>query len=151
MRQSELPRTFSCKFFPLKTLSIRITFSARRGTTGDGRHDADRVAILGSRIFLVEETDILVVQVHVHEAANFSFVGKKMFLQLGKRTRQAAERLAHRGRATLDAGLLPCKLAERRRNQNLYGHTFVSPLLDSGCGSPVALNVSSKERVPPKQ
>src|SRR5579863_2550374 len=100
-------------------------------TTGDRRHDADGVAVLGSRIFLVEETDVLVVHIDVHEAANFPLVRKEMLLQLGKRPGQVAERLAHRGRVTLDAGLLSGKLAKRRRNQNLYGHTSVSSLLHS--------------------
>src|SRR5260221_6642450 len=117
-------------------MTTQVHFSATLGTASDGRHDADRVAVLGSRIFLVEETDVLVVQVHIHEAANFSFVGIEMLPQLGKRARQAAERLAHRGRAALDAGLLSSKLAERRRNHNLYGHTVVSPLLDSGGVNP---------------
>src|ERR1700693_3002235 len=82
------------RFLASLGMTTQDNFSASGRTAGDGRHDADRVAILSWRIFLVQETNILVVQVHIHEAANFPFLGEEMLPQLGKRTRQAAERLA---------------------------------------------------------
>jgi hypothetical protein len=42
-------------------------------------------------------------------------------------------------------------LAERRRNQNLYGHTVVSPLLGSGHSSLVALTILSDAWNPPNK
>ena len=103
------------------------TTAGQGGTAGDGRHDADRVTVFRGSIFFGEVTDVLVIHVDIHEAANFSFIRKQMLFQLGIRPGQAAKRLTHGGRVTFEAGLLPGKLAKRRWNHNLYGHTDVSP------------------------
>ena len=68
-----------------------------------------------------------------HKTANFSFVGKKMPPQVGKTwlsgCRKAPRRQWQRCHTSMLPGLPSRKLAERRRNHNLYGHTIVSPLL----------------------
>src|ERR1019366_8531520 len=107
---------------------------------GDRRHDADRVSVLGSRIFLVQEANVLVIQIYIHEAADSSVVGIEMLAQLGEARRQSAERLAHRGGVTFDARLLSGELAKRRRNQDLNSHTMLPPSQRRGGGFPLALN-----------
>src|ERR1019366_2799663 len=104
-------------------------------TAGDRRHDADRVSVLGSRIFLVQEANVLVIQIYIHEAADSSVVGIEMLAQLGEARRQAVKRLAHRGGATFDARLLSGELAKRRRNQDLYSHTMLLPSRITGANS----------------
>src|SRR5579864_3014950 len=111
MRQFGLPRTFSSNSFHCAHVTLLAGRPAR-----DGRYDADCVSVLGARIFLFEEADVLVVQIDVHEAANFSLVREEVLSQLGKTRCQAAERLSHGGRVTFDAGLLSSELAKRRGN-----------------------------------
>src|ERR1700687_868921 len=109
---------------------------------GDGWHDADRVPILGGRILFVEEAYVLIVQIHIHKAANFSLFGVEVLAEFGEGPRQAAQRLAHCSGAAFDTRLLSCELAERRRNQDLYGHTVISPLIEHPSLTPYLDSVS---------
>src|ERR1039457_5766549 len=108
------------------------------GPAGDRRHDADCVSVHGSRIFLFQKANVLVVQIRIHRAASSSVIGKEMLAQLSKGGSQMAERLARRDGTTFDAGLSAGKLAQRRRNQYFYGHARIPPLNRQwiGCCSP---------------
>ena len=58
-----------------------------RGLTpspGDGRNDADRIAILRWRIFLLQIANVFVVEIHVDEAADFSVIRVQMLVQFAE-------------------------------------------------------------------
>jgi len=101
-----------------------------RSPACDGWYDADRIPVLGARILFVEEAYILIIQINIHKTADSSLIGVEMLAQLGKAACQTAERLTYRSRATFNARLPSGELAERRRNQDLYGHTVISPLIE---------------------
>src|ERR1700704_1427096 len=67
-----------------KALGVSAATAAMRygGTSGDGWHDADGVAVLCWRIFFCQITNIFVVYVYVDEAAQLAFFGEQMFAQV---------------------------------------------------------------------
>src|SRR6266851_289747 len=106
------------------------SFRARRSRNAarDGRNDTYRVAVLRWRVFLRQIADVFVIHVHVHEAAQFAFLGKEKLAQLGELLSEMAERFAHCRSLKLRRSALPRIRAKRRRNHHFHGH-FVSPLL----------------------
>src|SRR4029077_10916845 len=71
----------------LRTSSgVRVATTAmhKTGASGDGGHDADGVAILGRGVFLGQIANVLIVDVNIHKAAQFSVLGKQMLAQLAK-------------------------------------------------------------------
>src|SRR6266851_5459969 len=94
-------------------------------------HDADSVAVLGGSIFFGQITNVFVVYIHVHEAAQFAVVGEEMLAQIAKFRGQASQRLADRRRLDLRGIALPCVSAKRRRNNHLHSHR-VSPDVSAG-------------------
>src|SRR5258705_10292306 len=69
-----------------KALGVGTATTGMRcsGTSGDGWHDADRVAVLCWRIFFCQITNILVVYVYVDEAAQLAFFGEQMLAQVAE-------------------------------------------------------------------
>src|SRR5258708_30789742 len=95
-------------------------------SSGYRGHDADGVAVLGGSIFFGQITNVFVVYIHVHEAAQFAIVGEEMLAQIAKFRGQASQRLADRGGLDLRGIALPGVSAKRRRNNHLHSHR-VSP------------------------
>src|ERR1700747_3161812 len=74
-------RKVCARILPLRAnLDVRVATTAihETGAAGDGRHDADGVAILGRGVFLGQVANVLIVDVDIHEAAQFSVLGKQM-------------------------------------------------------------------------
>src|SRR5260370_26265493 len=72
-------------------------------TACNGRNNANGVAILRGRILFREITNILVVHVHIDEAAQFAVFGKEMFAQFPELRGQMAERFPDSLGAELDS------------------------------------------------
>src|SRR2546428_12395662 len=96
----------------------------RRGfhTSRDRRNDADRVARLHRCLIALEIPDILVVHVHVHEAAQLSFVRVQVFPKTVVLPRELGQQLTDSAAADLYRLLLVREWPERRGNQNLVRH-----------------------------
>ena len=95
---------------------------------GDGRNDADRVAVLRRRILLRQITDIFVVDVDVHEAAQLAVFGKKMSPQIGELGCEMSEGFTDSVSIELGRVALAGVRAKRGGDHYFHGH-FVSPLL----------------------
>src|SRR5258706_16442772 len=69
-----------------KALGVGTATTAMRcwGTSGDGWHDADRIAVLCWRIFFCQITNIFVVYVNVDEAAQLAFFGEQVLAQVAE-------------------------------------------------------------------
>ena len=61
----------------------------------NGWHDADRVAVFNDCVFLLQVTDIFVVHIDVHEAADAPVVGVQVFAQVPVCGRQPLQRLPY--------------------------------------------------------
>src|SRR5260370_21671939 len=118
-------------------LSLAATTSQAVSSSNRG-HNADRIAILGRSIFFRQIANILVVYIHVHEAAQLAIVGEEMLAQIAEFRGQPSQRLADRGRLDLRGIALPCVSAKRRRNNHFHSHR-VSPSVSAGSHSPPAL------------
>src|SRR5882762_9655234 len=60
----------------------------------DGRNNANRIAILRGRVLLRQITNVLIVDVHIDEAAQLAVFGKEMFAEFGEFRGQMTERFA---------------------------------------------------------
>src|ERR1035441_3684639 len=67
----------------LPALALRPAPAAMSAATGDGRHDGYFVAVLQFRGLGLKETDVLLVQVDVHKAAQLAAVVAEAFLESG--------------------------------------------------------------------
>src|SRR5580692_5166651 len=105
-------------------LSISSIFLLYFRAAGDRRHDADRIAVFGGRVFLLQVTNILVIEVDIHEAANAAVIGVKVLAQIRVGSGKLCQGLPDSGRIELHACLLACKLPQGSRNLELYGHIF---------------------------
>src|SRR6267378_7244999 len=65
-------------------LTAATTTIAEGGAAGDGRDNADGVAIFGGRIFFRQVANVLVVDIHVHKAAQLAILGKQMLAQVAE-------------------------------------------------------------------
>src|SRR5439155_22105619 len=63
---------------------------------GDGRNDANRVAVLRGRVLFRQIANILVVHIHVDEAAQFAVLGEEVLAQVAKFRSQMPERFSDR-------------------------------------------------------
>src|SRR5258708_9074212 len=115
-------------------LSLAATTSQAVSSSNRG-HNADGIAILGRSICFRQIANILVVYIHVHEAAQFAIVGEEMLPQIAEFRGQPSQRLADRGRLDLRGIALPCVSAKRRRNNHLHSHR-VSPDVSAGVLTP---------------
>src|SRR5260370_24783774 len=111
-------------------LSLAATTSQEVSSSNRG-HNADRIAILGRSIFFRQIANILVVYIHVHEAAQLAIVGEEMLAQIAEFRGQPSQRLADRRRLDLRGIALPCVSAKRRRNNHFHSHR-VSPNVSAG-------------------
>src|SRR5437899_663628 len=99
-------------------------------SAGDGRNNADGVAILRRRVFLREITNVLIVHIDVDETAQLSVFGEEVLAQFAEFRGQMAERFSDGPGAELGRVALPRVGAKRRRNHYFHGH-FISPLYQS--------------------
>src|SRR5260370_4108794 len=111
-------------------LSLAATTSQAVSSSNRG-HNADGIAILRRSIFFRQIANILVVYIHVHEAAQLAIVGEEMLAQIAEFRGQPSQRLADRGRLDLRGIALSCVSAKRRRNNHLHSHR-VSPNVSAG-------------------
>ena len=101
------------------------------------RDDADGVARLERRLLAIEMADVLVVDVHVHEAAQLAVVVVQVAAEIAVFADQRLEQLAN-GAAVDFHDILPVReRPERCRDQNPMGHINVlrvDPVLVLGLG-----------------
>src|SRR4029077_829607 len=79
---------------------------------GDRRHNADRIAVLGRRVFLLQVANILVIEVDIHEAANAAVIGVKVLAEIRVSSRKLFQGFADGSRIELHACLLARKLPQ---------------------------------------
>src|SRR5260370_42409752 len=99
-------------------LSLAATTSQAVSSSNRG-HNADGIAILGRSIFFRQIANILVVYIHVHEAAQLAIVGEEMLAQIAEFRGQPSQRLADRGRLDLRGIALPCVSAKRSEERRV--------------------------------
>jgi hypothetical protein len=93
------------------------------GNRGD---DADRVSRLERRLFTLEMTDVLVVDVHVHEAAQLAVVVVEMTAKVAVLCDERLEQLSN-GAAVDFHDILPVgERPERCRNHDPVSHCLSS-------------------------
>ena len=90
----------------------------------DGRDDADFVAVFERRLAVFEEADVLLVDIHVDEAAHLAFFIHKTFLDAGEARLQFDDCLADGGGVDFDQLLVVRQLAERRWDSDFLWHKF---------------------------
>ena len=99
----------------------------RSAAAGNGRNDADGIAVFGRRVLFREIANIFIIHVHIDKAAQPAVLGKKVLTQVGILGRETAERLADRSGIELRGITLPGLRAKRRWNHNFHGHWFLNP------------------------
>ena len=80
---------------------------------GDGGDDADLVAVFERGLAVLEETDVLLVDVDVDEAADLAFFIDEAFLDSGEAGLELVDGLADVGGVDFDQLLVVGQLAER--------------------------------------
>src|SRR5215472_6665188 len=91
---------------------------------GDGRDDADGIAIFGRSIFLRKIANVFVVHVYVDEAAQPAVLGEQVLAKVGILRREMAERFADGAGAELSRVPLGRVGAKRGWNYYFHGHWF---------------------------
>src|ERR1035438_2328179 len=103
--------------FGISDLRFKISLAAR-----DGGDDADFVAVFERRLAVLEEADVLLVDIDVHEAADFAFVVHQALGDAGEARLQFDDRLADGGGVDFDQLLVVGQLAERRGDADFFWH-----------------------------
>ena len=89
----------------------------------DRRDDGERVPVLNRSRIILEVTDVVVVEVNIHEGAQFALVVVKVLAKVGIGGRKAAQSLADCGRWHFDGGLLAGILTQWGGNQYFHCST----------------------------
>src|SRR5262245_2527218 len=88
--------------------------SARSASTpGDSRDDADFVAVFDRRVEVLQETDVFLVHIHIHEAAHGSGVVEQSFLDAGEAALQVGKGVADSAGFDVDQLFVVGELAKR--------------------------------------
>ena len=74
------------------------------------------------RLAVFQEADVLLVHIHVHEAAHLAFFIHEPFLDAGEARLQFDNRLADGGGVDFDQLLVVGQLAERRWDSDFFWH-----------------------------
>ena len=93
------------------------------------RDDADFVAVFEWGFRVLEEADVFLVHVDVHEAADFAFFVHEPLGDAGVAGLQFGDRRANGGGVDFDQLLVVGQLAERRWDSNFLCHKFTSILV----------------------
>src|SRR5207302_9256357 len=93
----------------------------------DGRNNTDRISVLRRCVLFREITNVLIVHIHVDEAAQLAVFGEEMFAQFGEFRGQMAKRFPDSPCTELGRVTLPRVGAKRRGDHYFHGH-FISPL-----------------------
>src|ERR1700734_1144985 len=99
--------------------SPRSRNSRSSGASGDRRHNRNVITFAHRSCFLLQVTDVFIVDIQVDESAQLAFVRVKMPPHIGMLRHQCIHGFSDRGRGNLHRGLFPNILAQRRRNVNL--------------------------------
>src|SRR6185503_3780197 len=94
--------------------SMQFEIGPRRLTAGDGGDDADFVPVLHGRVEVLQEADVLLVDVHVDEAADRAGIVEQPFLDAGEATLQVGERVTDGSGFDGDELLVVGELKQRR-------------------------------------
>lgn len=90
------------------------------------RDDADLVAVFERRGAVLEEADVFLVHIDVHEAADFAFFVHETFGDAGEARLQFRDGVADGGGVDFNQLLVVGQLAERRGDADFFGHKFNS-------------------------
>jgi hypothetical protein len=105
-------------------VALNFIVGQRRGSRSP-RHrgnDADRVGRSDRRVFALQLTDVVVVDVDVHEAPERSLRGEQVLAKIRMRRRQRAQELADGGAFGRDDALLARERAQGSGNENANRH-----------------------------
>src|ERR1700743_981920 len=105
---------------------MESTTTAGRSAAGDGGDDADGVAVFGGSCFLVEVTDVFVVDVDIDEAAQLAVFGEEVLLQIAELRCESAQCFADGAGANFGGVALAGVNPEGRRNHDFHCHLFRS-------------------------
>ena len=104
-------------------LILHLSFLIGGGLASrDGRDDADFVAVFERGLRALEETDVFLVHIDVHEPADFAFFVHEPLGDAGVAGLQFGDRLANGGGVDFDQLLVVGQLAERRWDSNFLWH-----------------------------
>jgi hypothetical protein len=98
----------------------------RPGPARHRRDDADRVAGLQRGLLAIEMADVLVVDVHVHEAAQAAVLVEQMAAQIAVLGDQPLENVSNGAPLDFHDVLLAGKRPQRGRDQNPMSHVLSS-------------------------
>ena len=90
--------------------------------SGNRWDDADFIAVFERGGIILQETDILFVDIDVHEAANLAFIVHQAFGNAGKPRLQLLDGRANGGSVDFNQLLVVGQLAERRWNADFLCH-----------------------------
>jgi hypothetical protein len=85
-------------------------------SSGDGRNNCNRVGLLDQGSVLAQIANIFIVQINIHEGAEFAVLRIEMLAQIGMLSGKIAQGFAHGLGVDFDDGLLSSVRAERRRD-----------------------------------
>src|SRR5688572_2927038 len=102
-------------------------FGGHRLAAGDGRDDADFVAVFDRGLLVLQEADVLLVDVDVDEAADGTVFIKQAVLDAGVTGLQFRNEAANGGGADLDQFFVVGELAEGRGDSNVFCHKLFTP------------------------
>src|SRR4029077_2626411 len=85
----------------------------------DGGHDGNGITVADHSGLFLQVTDVFVVEVDIHEGAQFTVFGVEVAAQVGVLGDEISERVGDGGGLHLDSGLLSGVLAKGRRNVDL--------------------------------
>ena len=111
---------------------------------GNRRHNGNGITVFKHRGFFLQVAHVFVIDIDVHEGAQFALAVIEMALQVGMPRDQASKGLAHGFSRDIDRGLFPRVLAKWRRYLDL-GHIKKMP----GCRRKmqVEANLAHKLRI----
>src|SRR5580704_14740371 len=95
-------------------------------TAGDGGDDADGVAVFGGSGLFREVTDVFVVDVDIHEAAQLAVFGEEVLLKIAELRCESAECFSDGAGADFGGVALARVNPERRRNHDFHCHLLRS-------------------------
>ena|SRR6185437_4250066 len=116
--QEPLP-TQGAKFAKTRFLPSQV-LGATTGSAGDRRHYRDVITVRDGGCVLLQVAYVFVVQVHIDERAQFTFLSIEVPAQFWMLGDQAAQGFPHGGTLYFNRGLLAGILPQRGWNMDLW-------------------------------
>src|ERR1700733_2179795 len=111
----------ACTGTSVSVAMFNLLIAQNDASAGDRRDNRQAVTVLDRRVLLVAQvTNVFVVQVNVHEGAQFAFLGIQVLFQFRMSEGEFIQRLTYGGSLNRHRGLLGGELTEGGRDVNLH-------------------------------